>query len=95
VRFTWDPKKAAENLRKHGVDFREAATVFEDPLSLTFPDPDHSNREQRFLIIGSSALGRTLVVSHTESGDTIRIISARTATRGERKFYEEDKPKRG
>jgi hypothetical protein len=95
VKFTWDPKKAAANVAKHGVDFREAATVFDDPLSVTFPDPDHSDREQRFLIIGVSALSRTLVVSHTESGDTIRIISARMATRGERKFYEEDEPNRG
>lgn len=69
--------------------------MLDDPLSVTFPDPDHSDREQRFLIIGVSVPGRTLVVSHAESGDTIRIISARTATRGERKFYEEDKPKRG
>jgi uncharacterized DUF497 family protein len=90
VNFTWDPKKAAENLKKHGVDFREAATVFDDPLSTTFPDPDHSAGERRFLIVGNSAPGRILVVSHTESGDTIRIISARTATRRERKFYEED-----
>lgn len=91
MNFTWDPKKAAENLKKHGVDFREAATVFDDPLSTTFPDPDHSAGERRFLIVGNSAPGRILVVSHTESGDTIRrIISARTATRRERKFYEED-----
>jgi len=64
VKFTWDPAKAAENLRKHGVDFREAATVFDDPLSTTFPDADHSTGEQRFLIIGMSALDRILVVSH-------------------------------
>jgi len=90
VTFTWDPKKAEENLTKHGVDFREAATVFDDPLSTTFPDYDHSAGERRFLIVGMSALGRILVVSHTENGDTIRIISARTATRRERRFYEED-----
>ena len=72
MNFTWDPKKAAENLKKHGVDFREAATVFDDPLSTTFPDPDHSAGERRFLIVGNSAPGRILVVSHTESGDTIR-----------------------
>lgn len=90
MKFTWDPNKAEENLKNHGVDFREAATVFYDPLSTTFPDIDHSVGEQRFLIIGLSALGRILVVSHTESGDTIRIISARTATRQERKFYEEE-----
>jgi uncharacterized protein len=90
VKFIWDPKKADANLRTHGVDFREAATVFGDPLSATFPDIDHSVGERRFLIIGMSARSRILVVSHTEDGDTIRIISARTATRPERRFYEED-----
>lgn len=88
--FTWDPEKAAANLRKHGVDFREAATVIDDPLSTTFPDSDHSTSEQRFLTIGMSAPGRMLVVAHTEQGQTIRIISARPVTRRERKFYEED-----
>ena len=92
MKFTWDPNKAEENLKAHGVDFREAATVFDDPLSTTFPDIDHSVGERRFLIIGLSALSRILVVSHTEESDTIRIISARTATRPERRFYEEDDP---
>ena len=87
--FTWDPK-AEKNLKKHDVDFREAATVFDDTLSTTFPDAGHSPGEKRFLIIGMSALGRILVVSHTEAAHIIRIISARTATRRERKFYEED-----
>ncbi|MBK5296679.1 MAG: BrnT family toxin [Vicinamibacteria bacterium] len=86
--FTWDPTKADANLKKHRVDFREAATVFDDSLSMTFPDDDHSG-EQRFLIIGVSARGRILVVSHTEATDNIRIISTRTATRHERTFYEE------
>ncbi len=90
MKFTWDPSKADANLKAHGVDFREAATVFGDPLSTTFPDVDHSVGERRFLIIGVSAFSRTLVVSHTEDGDTMRIISARTATRPERRFYEED-----
>ena len=90
MKFTWDPTKAAENLKKHGVDFREAATVFDDPLSTTFPDADHFEGEQRFLILGMSALGRILVVSHTDTGDTIRLISARATTRRERRFYEED-----
>ena len=90
VQFVWDPNKAEANLKAHGVDFREAATAFDDPLSTTFPDIDHSVGERRFLIIGMSALNRILVVSHTEDGDTIRIISARTATRPERRFYEED-----
>ena len=94
MKFTWDPKKAEENLNAHGVDFREAATVFNDPLSTTFPDADHSVGERRFLIIGLSALGGILVVSHTESGDTIRIISARAATQHERRFYEEDESNR-
>jgi uncharacterized DUF497 family protein len=90
VVFTWDPAKAAANLKKHGVDFREAATVFDDPLSVTFPDDDHSTSERRFLIIGVSAPGRLLVASHTEERDTVRIISARLVTPRERKFYEED-----
>ena len=88
--FAWDPKKAEENLKKHGVDFREAATVFDDTLSTTFLDADHSVGERRSLIIGMSARGRILVVSHTEAAAVIRIISARTATRRERRFYEED-----
>jgi len=91
VTFTWDPKKTEENLKKHGVDFREAATVFDDTLSTTFPDAGHSTGERRFLMVGMSALGRILVVSHSEAANIIRIISARTATRRERKFYEEDK----
>jgi uncharacterized protein len=88
--FTWDPKKAESNARKHGVDFDEAATVLDDPLSTTFSDPNHSTFEQRFLTIGVSALGRLLVVAHSERGNRTRIISARQATRRERRFYEED-----
>lgn len=87
--FTWDPRKAAANLARHRVDVREAATVFDDPLSTTFPDVGHSVTERRFLLIGLSAQRRTLVVAHTEQGETVHIISARTATRRERKFYEE------
>ena len=87
MKYAWDPKKADENLKTHGVDFREAATVFDDLLSTTFPDVDHSVGERRFLIVGESA---AVLVSHTETGDTIRIISARAATRRERRFYEED-----
>ena len=89
VIFTWDVRKNAANVKKHGVDFREAATVFYDPLSITFPDEDHSDDEERFLTIGASARGSVLVISHTEEGDTIRIISARAATPRERRFYEE------
>ena len=88
--FAWDPEKAAANLEKHGVDFREGGTVFDNPLSTTFPDEDHSTAERRFLTIGMSARRRLLVVAHTEGGETIRIISARPVTRRERKFYEED-----
>jgi uncharacterized protein len=92
VIFTWDVRKAAANLKKHGIDFREAATIFDDPLSTTFSDVDHSESEQRFLTIGESARRRVLVVAHTEEGDTIRIISAREATRREQRFYEENQP---
>ena len=88
--FTWDPQKASANLKKHGVDFREAATVLDDPLSTTFPDNTHSDSERRFVTIGKSAQGRNLVVIHTEAGDTIRLISAREATPREQRFYEED-----
>lgn len=89
--FTWDPEKAEANLKKHGVNFREAATVFDDTFSMAFPDGDHSVGERRFLIVGMSVLGRLLVVSYTEvNAQTIRIISARSATRHERTFYEED-----
>lgn len=90
VVFSWDPAKAAANLKNHHVDFREAATVFDDLLSTTFPDADHSTSERRFLIIGASAHGRVLVVAYTEETETVRIISARPATRRERIFYEED-----
>ena len=87
--FTWDPEKDAVNRRKHGVALREAASVLEDPLSTTYPDPAHSRGEQRYVTIGRSRLGRTLVVAHADRGDAIRIISARPATRRERRFYEE------
>lgn len=90
MQFEWDTAKAAENLAKHGVSFEEAATVFRDTLSATGADPDHSVGEERFITFGVSTSGRLLVVAHTERGDTIRIISARPATRGERKIYEED-----
>jgi hypothetical protein len=89
--ITWDPKKADANLRKHGIGFREAATVFQDPLSTTFPSEDHSASERRFLTIGTAATsGHSLVVAHTGKKGTIRIISAPRATRQETKFYEEE-----
>jgi uncharacterized DUF497 family protein len=90
LQFTWDPQKAAANLRKHGVGFPEAATAFVDPLSLTIPDPDHSVGEERFVLIGQSERRRLVVVAHVERGELIRIISARLATRHERKTYEEE-----
>lgn len=89
MEFEWNPHKATLNFEKHGVSFQEAATVFNDPLSVTFPDPDHSIGESRYVIIGISRFRQILVVAHTERGDNIRIISARKATRQERKFYEE------
>lgn len=89
MQLAWDEKKAAINLAKHGVSFEEAATVFGDPLSDTFDDPDHSTEERRFVIIGMSENGRMLIVAHTDEGDVVRLISARETTRGERVFYEE------
>lgn len=89
MQFVWDPAKAASNLRKHGVSFDEAATVFEDDLSLTGHDPDHSIGETRLITFGISSSGRLLVVSHTARSNQIRIISARPATRPERKLYED------
>ncbi len=89
MRFLWDPKKAAANLRKHGVGFEEAASVFGDPLSDTFDDPDHSDDEKRFIIIGRSRNGRILFVAHTDDGRDIRIISARRLTKAELDQYEE------
>jgi uncharacterized DUF497 family protein len=90
VNFAWDPKKAEINLRKHGVTFTEAATVMEDPLGITVPDPDHSMDEDRYLTVGSSRSQRLLLVAHTEREAVIRIISARELTRAERKDYEEE-----
>jgi len=87
--FEWDDDKAKTNLRKHQVSFAEASTVFADALSLTIPDQEHSEEEDRFVILGESVRKRLLVVAFTERGDSIRIISARVATRRERKSYEE------
>jgi uncharacterized DUF497 family protein len=89
MHFEWDTAKAAANIRKHGVSFDEASTVFADALSATAHDPDHSRGESRLLMFGMSSAGRILVVSHTDRGSSIRIISARSATRHERKIYEE------
>ena len=83
-----DPDKIESNLRKHGVSFDEAKTVFADSLSITIPDSKHSYGEERWLMIGMSRAGRLLVVCHTERGGMILIVSAREATRPERKAYE-------
>jgi hypothetical protein len=84
----WDPCKAEQNQRKHKVPFEEASTVFADPLSSTIPDPLHSEKEERFIIIGKSVRGRVLIVVHTDEIDKIRIISARHARSYERRAYE-------
>jgi len=87
--FEWDPRKAATNVRKHGVSFQEAVRVFGDPLARIFDDPDHSAGELRELIVGHAARQRLLVVSFVERGDKVRILSARRATTRERRDYEE------
>ena len=89
MRFEWDERKAAANETKHGVSFHEAATVFADPLAITFTDPDHSENERRYVTFGMSRANRLLVVAHADRERRIRIISARTMTRHERKIYEE------
>lgn len=88
LRVEWSPDKAERNLRKHGVSFEEAAAVFADPLSATLADPDHSAAEERLLLLGKSSAGRYLIVSFTERGETIRLISARPMTPRERRSYE-------
>jgi uncharacterized DUF497 family protein len=89
MRFQWDSKKAEKNLKKHGVTFQEAATVFGDPLAMTFQDPDHSTEEERQLTFGQSLQRRLIVVSHTSRGERTRIINARLMDRNERVIYEE------
>jgi hypothetical protein len=86
---TWDPRKAAANRKKHKVSFEEASTVLADPLAITGVDPDHSIGEVRWITFGLSNRHRLLAVSHTDEGEIIRIISARAATRPERRLYEE------
>ena len=88
MQFEWDPNKAAENLKNHGISFDEASSVFGDPLATTIDDPDHSIDEFRFLTIGFTKSQRIIVVSHTEREGSIRIISAREPTPRERKQYE-------
>ncbi len=89
MEFEWDPRKAESNLKKHGVSFTEAGTIFGDELAITVPDPDHSDDENRYITIGLSNRLRLLMVAHTERGDKIRVISARELTKTERKEYEE------
>jgi uncharacterized DUF497 family protein len=90
MNFEWDRNKAASNLDLHGVSFEEAATAFADPLSSTIFDPDHSDDEDRFVLVGEAASGRLLVVVHTDRDGSIRLISARLATRRERQDYEQE-----
>jgi len=89
MNFEWDPRKAESNLRKHNVSFGEAVTIFNDDLSITVSDPDHSKEEDRYITIGWSNIARLIMVSHTDLNDRIRIISARELTQSERKAYEE------
>lgn len=88
MQFEWDPVKAGQNLRKHGVSFEEAMTVFYDRLSATFDDPDHSATEPRFITVGYSSGGQLIVVAHTDREEAVRIISARPATPRERRKHE-------
>ncbi len=90
VNFEWDPGKATQNRRKHRISFQEAATVFGDPLALTYSDPDHSQSEQRFITVGMSSAGRVLIIAHVDRNENIRIINARKTTQRERKYYEEE-----
>jgi uncharacterized DUF497 family protein len=89
VEFEWDNKKAVKNLKKHGVSFREAASVFGDPLAITFDDPDHSIDEDRFLTFGTTRTGKMVIVSHCQRNGSMRIISARLMEKHERQIYEE------
>ncbi|MEZ5553806.1 MAG: BrnT family toxin [Pseudomonadales bacterium] len=86
--FEWDPAKEMQNIRKHDVSFHEAQSAFADSLSMTIPDPDNSDGERRFVLLGMTSEGRLVVVPYTERGDRIRIISARLATRREILQYE-------
>jgi len=90
VEFEWDPAKDELNRTKHGISFHDASFAFADPLSLTIPDPDHSEGEYHYLTLGYTSSGHLVVVSHTERGDRIRIISARPGTASERASYESE-----
>jgi hypothetical protein len=88
--FTWHPKKAANNRRKHGVDFVDAMTAFDDPFSITTPDTAHADDEERYHLMGLTKRGQLVVIAHADEGHQIRLINARAATRRERQSYEED-----
>jgi uncharacterized DUF497 family protein len=90
MEFEWDPNKATSNFAKHNISFHEASTVFSDPLSLTFSDPDRLRDEARYITIGESVQGQLLIISHTDREQRIRIISARKVTHRERRIYESD-----
>ena len=90
MEFEWDPRKARSNLRKHGVSFEEAATVFDDPLAAYYQDPDHSIAEQRYLAIGKSGHGRLIHIAFADRAGRTRIIQARKLTRNEKQQYEEE-----
>jgi uncharacterized DUF497 family protein len=89
IAFEWDQRKDSSNRRKHGVGFAEASTIFDDPLSITIPDPEHAIGEERFVIVGMSSKRTLLIVVHTIRGERIRLISARSATKHEKRNYEE------
>ncbi len=89
MEFKWDNHKALINMKKHKISFQEAATIFADPLAMTFDDPDHSVGEHRILTFGTTRVGKTVVISHTQTNNEVRLISARLMTKQERKMYEE------
>jgi uncharacterized protein len=93
ISFAWDPKKAHSNQKKHAISFTEAQTVFLDEKALLIADPDHSQEEDRFILLGCSSKSRVLIVCYSAEGDAMRIISARKATRSERKQYQERQSK--
>ncbi|MDQ6676944.1 MAG: BrnT family toxin [Acidobacteriota bacterium] len=90
MEFEWDSRKAVENLKKHGVLFEDAATVFLDPMAMTFLDPDHSEQEHREITLGYTMKGHLMFVSHCQRKGGIRIIGARPATPAERRQYEQE-----
>lgn len=94
IDFEWDPQKARKNLKKHGVPFSEATTIFRDPMAITIYDPDHSHEEDRYLTTGTSTSGRILVVAHTDRGERIRLINARELTPLEHRAYEQEAKRR-